>query len=46
VAETQSANKASCKLLEKLGMNLKQIVQRFGAEQSIYCIEKSNNVTN
>ncbi len=39
VAETQSANKASCRMLEKVGMSLEQRVQRFGAEQSIYSIK-------
>lgn len=38
VAETQSANIASCRLLERIGMELEQKVQRFGAEQSIYSI--------
>ncbi|WP_033543680.1 GNAT family N-acetyltransferase [Planococcus sp. CAU13] len=38
VAETQSANLASCRLLEKLGMTLERTVVRFGAEQSIYAI--------
>lgn len=36
VAETQTANKASCKLLERLGMELEQTIFRFGAEQAIY----------
>lgn len=40
VAETQSANKASCKLLKKAGMNLEQIVTRFDAEQSIFSISR------
>lgn len=40
VAETQTANKDSCKLLERLGMKLERIVFRFGAEQSIYSIKK------
>lgn len=39
VAETQTANVASCRLLEKLGMELKETVQRFGAEQAIYRIK-------
>lgn len=38
VAETQSENKASCRLLERVGMSLEQSVYRFGAEQSIYSI--------
>ena len=40
VAETQSANKASCRLLEKVGMSVEQIVLRFGAEQYIFSISK------
>jgi len=36
VAETQSANSASCRLLERLGMKELRRVERFGAEQSIY----------
>ena len=36
IAETQSANKASCRLLERLGMTEQRRVQRFGAEQIIY----------
>ncbi|MGL4731569.1 MAG: GNAT family N-acetyltransferase [Clostridium sp.] len=42
VAETQSANKASCKLLLKIGMSLEQIVSRFGAEQYIFSISKDS----
>lgn len=42
VAETQSANKASCKLLQKIGMNLEQVVSRFGAEQYIFSISKDS----
>ncbi|WP_084243611.1 GNAT family N-acetyltransferase [Planomicrobium okeanokoites] len=38
VAETQSENFASCRLLEKLGMGLERKVIRYGAEQSIYAI--------
>ncbi|MED4016109.1 GNAT family N-acetyltransferase [Sutcliffiella cohnii] len=38
VAETQTANEASCYLLEKLGMNHEKTVTRFGAEQRIYAI--------
>lgn len=38
VAETQIANKASCRLLEKSGMQLEQTVERFGAEQAIFSI--------
>lgn len=42
LAETQTANISSCKLLEKLGMELERKVNRFGAEQSIYSIKFSN----
>lgn len=38
VAETQTANTASCRLLEKLGMEMERTVSRFGAEQAIYSI--------
>lgn len=38
LAETQTANQASIRLLEKLGMSCQQTVARFGAEQSIYRI--------
>lgn len=38
VAETQSANISSCRLLEKLGMELERKVFRYGAEQSLYAI--------
>ena len=44
VAETQTANKRSCRLLEKLGMQLECKVIRFGAEQAIYSIKPSHNV--
>nr|WP_100403903.1 GNAT family N-acetyltransferase [Bacillus sp. FJAT-42315] len=36
VAETQMANLASCRLLERVGMRLERRVRRFGAEQAIY----------
>lgn len=36
IAETQVANIASCKLLERLGMQEVQRLTRFGAEQAIY----------
>ncbi len=36
IAETQTANGASCRLLEQLGMVAITRVQRFGAEQVIY----------
>lgn len=38
VAETQSANINSCKLLERAGMSLVKKVTRFGEEQSIYSL--------
>ena len=41
VAETQLANKSSCKLLNKIGMNLEGTVERFGAEQLIFSIKSS-----
>lgn len=41
VAETQTANTSSCKLLEKLGMELERTISRFGAEQAIYSIKLS-----
>ena len=40
VAETQSANIGSCKLLKKVGMILEQKIIRFGAEQSVFSISK------
>lgn len=39
IAETQTANKLSCKMLERIGMSLIETVERFGVEQSIYVIE-------
>lgn len=42
VAETQTANLASCKLLEGVGMRLRDKVFRFGAEQAIYERQKNN----
>ncbi|MDC6171170.1 GNAT family N-acetyltransferase [Paucibacter sp. XJ19-41] len=39
VAETQSANAPSVRLLERLGFRLLRSVSRFGAEQSIYLAE-------
>jgi len=41
VAETQTANEPSCRLLEKLGMKLEKTVYRFGAEQAIYVIKST-----
>ena len=42
LAETQTANKSSCILLEKVGMKFERKVNRFGAEQAIYSIESYN----
>ncbi|WP_405098722.1 GNAT family N-acetyltransferase [Oceanobacillus sp. FSL H7-0719] len=42
VAETQTANTSSCRLLERLGMKLEKTIKRFGAEQAIYSISRSN----
>lgn len=42
VAETQTANMSSCRLLEKLGMKLERTVSRFGNEQAIYSISSPN----
>ncbi|MCT8138408.1 GNAT family N-acetyltransferase [Anaerobacillus sp. CMMVII] len=39
IAETQTANNSSCRLLERVGMKLEKIVTRFGAEQAIFSIE-------
>ncbi|TFJ91308.1 GNAT family N-acetyltransferase [Lentibacillus salicampi] len=39
VAETQTANEASCRLLERVGMEFERTVNRFGAEQAIYSIQ-------
>ncbi|WP_054708274.1 GNAT family N-acetyltransferase [Bacillus sp. JCM 19041] len=41
MAETQIANKASCALLEKVGMRFEQTINRFGAEQAIYSIRST-----
>ncbi|MNN68748.1 hypothetical protein D3C81_1844810 [compost metagenome] len=41
VAETQKANKASCRLLTKLGMSIEESIYRFGAEQYIFSISRS-----
>ena len=46
IAETQSLNLPSRRLLEKLGMKLMNKVMRFGAEQAIYCIERNSLVRN
>lgn len=44
VAETQTANKASCRLLERVGMSLESNLYRFNAKQSLYSIERSIGV--
>jgi len=41
VAETQAANAASVRLLERPGFRLFRQVTRFGAKQSIYLAESS-----
>lgn len=38
IAETQAANKASRRLLERVGMTLEDTTYRFGKEQCIYSI--------
>jgi len=43
VAETQSANKASCNLLQKLGFYEKAKIIRFGAEQTIWAIRQQGS---
>ncbi|MEK4237508.1 GNAT family N-acetyltransferase [Paenibacillus sp. FSL H7-0714] len=40
VAETQTANIASCRLLERVGMKLECKLYRFNAEQSFYSIKR------
>jgi ribosomal-protein-alanine N-acetyltransferase len=40
VAETQSLNKASCRLLESLGMKLVSQVDRYQANQNIYLLKR------
>ncbi|WP_275897949.1 GNAT family N-acetyltransferase [Halobacillus ihumii] len=42
VAETQTANLASRKLLEKLEMQLVNTFRRFGAEQSFYTLDRDS----
>jgi ribosomal-protein-alanine N-acetyltransferase len=42
VAETQTANIASCRLLEKVGMLREETLERFGAEQGIFSISCPN----
>ncbi|MGD7044975.1 GNAT family N-acetyltransferase [Jeotgalibacillus proteolyticus] len=39
IAETQTANVSSCKLLEKSGMKREKTISRFEAEQAVYSIE-------
>ncbi|WP_172840529.1 GNAT family N-acetyltransferase [Virgibacillus phasianinus] len=39
VAETQTANTSSRRLLEGIGMNFEKTIIRFGEEQAVYCIE-------
>jgi predicted HD superfamily hydrolase involved in NAD metabolism len=49
VAETQSANLVSCRLLEKLGFYKLKELTRFNAEQSLYAIDnpcKINEIKN
>jgi ribosomal-protein-alanine N-acetyltransferase len=41
IAETQTANKSSCKLLERVGMTVKETVHRFGEEQKIYILNNT-----
>ncbi|WP_235549606.1 GNAT family N-acetyltransferase [Paenibacillus sp. Soil766] len=45
LAETQTANLSSCKLLERVGLKLERKVQRFGVEQGIFSVEKSSALT-
>lgn len=40
LAETQTDNVSSCKLLERFGMKIERKVQRFGSKQEIFSIEK------
>jgi ribosomal-protein-alanine N-acetyltransferase len=39
IAETQTANVSSCRLLEKVGMKVEATLQRYGAEQALYGID-------
>lgn len=41
VSETQSGNKASCNLLNRLGMKVIDTVYRFNAEQYIFAIDST-----
>ena len=40
IAETQTDNIASCKMLERIGLRRVKTVVRFGAQQSIYSVTK------
>ncbi|MFY1710688.1 hypothetical protein [Tritonibacter mobilis] len=40
IAETQSANDASCRLLSCLGLHEERGVERFGAQQIIFATPK------
>jgi [ribosomal protein S5]-alanine N-acetyltransferase len=40
IAETQTANEASCRLLEWTGMKRGKTLIRFGAEQAVYSIKR------
>lgn len=42
IAETQAANQPSRRLLERLGMRWERELERFGAMQAIYAMEKSD----
>ncbi|MFJ7404667.1 MULTISPECIES: GNAT family N-acetyltransferase [unclassified Lysinibacillus] len=41
VAETQTANIASCRVLEKLGMQKVKVLKRFGHEQAVFQLLKT-----
>ncbi|SDJ15902.1 ribosomal-protein-alanine N-acetyltransferase [Salimicrobium halophilum] len=43
VAETQTANRPSCLLLERLGMEVIDNYERFGADQSLYSISDNRH---
>lgn len=42
VAETQAANGASCRLLDRLGMRARARIKRHGAEQLIYALRATD----
>lgn len=42
IAETQTANTSSIRLLERLGMTFEKKLVRFGAEQAIYSIQATH----